>query len=1798
MEAADYAGGLAGKCGGTVTSETLTLNQAITASANGSYAGGAAGFVTGNLECDTVELNGAVTAASHAGGLAGKCGGAITTETLTVNQPITASALGSYAGGAVGEITGNAAVDTLVLDGTVEAKSHAGGIAGKSGGDITSEIVTVNQPIKATGDNSYAGGAAGEIDGNVNVDALVLDGAVEAADYAGGLAGKCGGTITSETLTLNQAITASANGSYAGGAVGQITGGVAYTTLTLDAAVTAKAYAGGLAGQCGGAISEGTMTLNGAVSAAEDHCYAGGVVGKSTGTIGATSLTLKAPISATGNNSYAGGIAGYADGALSGMNAVLDADISAVGAGTHAGGLAGYCGGSIASSGVVLSENSAAVNISGVAYVGGLAGQIKTGANSVSDSVVSGVNVTGSEKTGGMVGELLSTANCAAAYVVSSDVTVVSAANGPMTFTGGIFGVATGSMTNVEVENLTLSAAQTGAGNVFVGGVAGKAENGLLEKLRISTAALKTESSSADIYAGGLIGSLSSALNTQGVDDATLTGVTLAVNPEADDVGTKNAFVGGLVGLMTNGRVYNSAVTGSETVLGFDQVAVGGILGQAEGVLLVNDRASESQLTVKNAKEYRVGGAVGKAENVTARFAGVVSALPITVEQNANGASYQYLYIGGFAGDLINSAVSESFSAQPVIVLSVYTGTNIYAGGFAGRINGADSMVSACYATESCSIDGSARGYAGGFAGRQEAGTIEECYASGKIIRVTTKYAYSGGFVGDQNAGTIRNCYSVNDSITAQGESNSYVGAFTGRQSGTVTTSYGETGAIFTSQGDAPAKTVIIPATEQKLNAGEHLTDFDFGSADAKWCYISGLNKGRPVLTALESWDARPDLDWMRNHQGTVFTVADAEQFGTVVRMMNDQELCTLLGIATPLAVTSIQLTNDIDLSGKLWTPINELPATTVLDGGNNTVSGMRGGTPAYEGYGLVKLNNGTIRDLKLSGATIDSGAPAGIVTGTNKGSITGVTVADSNLSGTGKAGGIAGVNEKNAQIASCSITADTTVKGKNVGGIAGENLGTISDSVTNAIVQAVDLSDLSATVGGAVGANAGTLNRLTSGATVEGAIAGGIAGVNRTDGEISDTVRSTASVSGSVAAGGIAGKNLGTVGAADQENGIISEANVFATESSAVAGGIAGLNDGGTMAGLRVEKDAVVKGLTAGGIAGENTGTITASSTSANVQTSNTDNDSSTVGGAVGTNAGALSKITSDATVNGAIAGGVAGVNQTAGTISGDIHSDANVTGSVAAGGIVGRNLGTVGAADQEADVVSTATVEAPTVGGIAGSSSGTVQNSDYLSDKSQIKGGATAKGGVVGTGTYTVDNCHGGYCDVPVAAPDNHYFSNVITVTFSTHHPGGSIYYGIGKNSEPTELYTGGIELKKTTSFNVKTVAPGMFDSPVSTVTYYYSAEGAGSSSTVEIPVSAGDESLALTAEIEDGVATVLDAELDMVLGAEDFDAITFDISQTEETISKLVIPADMMDQIAEAAADGSSDISSIEIALPAGTVKLDAAALEKASETGEDVTVSMKQNADGSTTVELSSAGKPIAAQVKIELPDVEEGQVLVLVKADGSEEIVKKSLIEDGTAYALIEAGATVKVSDKLIEFPDVAEDKWYADAVDFVSSHGLFQGTNNGFEPSLHMNRAMLATVLYRLEDAAASGANPFDDVADGAWYTEAVIWANANGIVQGTGSGFHPMENVTREQIATMLFRYAKFLGLDTSGSSALDMFPDGSETADWAREGMQWAVSVKLFQGNADGSLNPKGEATRAEVAALMQRMIALIVK
>lgn len=181
------------------------------------------------------------------------------------------------------------------------------------------------------------------------------------------------------------------------------------------------------------------------------------------------------------------------------------------------------------------------------------------------------------------------------------------------------------------------------------------------------------------------------------------------------------------------------------------------------------------------------------------------------------------------------------------------------------------------------------------------------------------------------------------------------------------------------------------------------------------------------------------------------------------------------------------------------------------------------------------------------------------------------------------------------------------------------------------------------------------------------------------------------------------------------------------------------------------------------------------------------------------------------------------------------------------------------------------------------------------------------------------------------------------------------------------------------------------------------------------------------------------------------------------------------------------------------------------------------------------------------------------------------------------------------TDVRLPFTDVSRTSWfYADAA-FVYEKGLFSGTDSStFSPDASMTRAMLVTVLYRLEgQPAVTGNSSFADVKSGVYYERAVIWAAANGIVTGTGSAsFSPDAKVTREQLAAILYRYAQYRKLDPSANAKLNGFSDADNVSGYASAALGWAVVEGLVNG-ASGRLMPKGNATRAQVAAIFHRFV-----
>ena len=176
-----------------------------------------------------------------------------------------------------------------------------------------------------------------------------------------------------------------------------------------------------------------------------------------------------------------------------------------------------------------------------------------------------------------------------------------------------------------------------------------------------------------------------------------------------------------------------------------------------------------------------------------------------------------------------------------------------------------------------------------------------------------------------------------------------------------------------------------------------------------------------------------------------------------------------------------------------------------------------------------------------------------------------------------------------------------------------------------------------------------------------------------------------------------------------------------------------------------------------------------------------------------------------------------------------------------------------------------------------------------------------------------------------------------------------------------------------------------------------------------------------------------------------------------------------------------------------------------------------------------------------------------------------------------------------------KFNDVSANDWFASAVDYVTGKGMMNGTaDNTFSPKANTTRGMVVTVLYRLENQPSTSAASFTDVASGAYYANAVAWANANGIVSGYGSGkFGPNDKVTREQLAAILYRYAQYKKYDVSVGEDTNIlsYDDAQSISSYAIPAIQWACGAGVVTGKSGSKLDPKGNATRAEVAAMLMR-------
>ena len=364
----------------------------------------------------------------------------------------------------------------------------------------------------------------------------------------------------------------------------------------------------------------------------------------------------------------------------------------------------------------------------------------------------------------------------------------------------------------------------------------------------------------------------------------------------------------------------------------------------------------------------------------------------------------------------------------------------------------------------------------------------------------------------------------------------------------------------------------------------------------------------------------------------------------------------------------------------------------------------------------------------------------------------------------------------------------------------------------------------------------------------------------------------------------------------------------------------------------------------------------------------------------------------------------------------------------------------------------------------------------------------------------------------------------------------------------------------------------------------------------------------------------ANVAKADIDAILDSAEENGTTGIVidAKTDETATKSTVELP-----AGSASDMANAGMSLTVETSTGTFDVDNDALKEVAAAGDgEVELSTERlDADG-----LSDANKELVGDHPVFDLSITVGGTKVTDFGDGEVTVslpytpTKGEDTSNLTIYYIDDAGNAVEMTGAYYDeatgmiifktdhfskfavvnegwtnpFTDVTTDDWFYDEVLYVAENGLMNGTSETlFSPDADMTRAMFVTVLYRQEGKPTVTAdNPFTDVEDGEWYTNAVIWASENDIVDGYGNGlFGTNDKVTREQMAKMLYSYAEYKSYDVTAAADLAAFTDAEDISDWAETAMTWANAMGYITGRTETTLVPLGNATRAEVATIFMR-------
>ena len=326
-----------------------------------------------------------------------------------------------------------------------------------------------------------------------------------------------------------------------------------------------------------------------------------------------------------------------------------------------------------------------------------------------------------------------------------------------------------------------------------------------------------------------------------------------------------------------------------------------------------------------------------------------------------------------------------------------------------------------------------------------------------------------------------------------------------------------------------------------------------------------------------------------------------------------------------------------------------------------------------------------------------------------------------------------------------------------------------------------------------------------------------------------------------------------------------------------------------------------------------------------------------------------------------------------------------------------------------------------------------------------------------------------------------------------------------------------------------------------------------------------------------------------------------------------------------VSNIAKDTKADLK-VETPVGGVTIPNDALASVANNAAGSDISINVETKTEADVTdrsvdassgivvsVTITSGGRDITSfggkSITIDLPvdsKYTEGRSynVVQISKDGKKEtLVGKCVKVNGKLFVRVSTthlSTFVVLNDKVVPFTDIAG-HWAEDGIKYVYGRGIMNGTSETkFSPNATLSRAMLVTMLYRLEgEPAVSAANSFTDVAGGMWYTDAISWAAAGDIVGGMGDGkFAPNADITREQMAAILHRYSKYKKYDISKTGDLSGFADLRDISAWALDALKWANGEGLINGRTKTTIVPKGTAKRAEAAVILMRFMENVAK